>query len=66
MGVQEVRLDKGGTVSTRDCILFYGKGHENRQMGIVFVRHRIVSAFNRVEFAGDRMLYIYISEMSLV
>ena len=38
---------------------FYGKGNENHQFGTgLFVHHRIVSAFNRIKFASDRMSYI--------
>ena len=31
VGVQEVRLDKGGTVRAGDYNFFYGKGNENHQ-----------------------------------
>ena len=33
MVVQEVRLDKAGTVRAGNYNFFYGKGNENRQMG---------------------------------
>ena len=29
VGIQEVRWDKGGTVTAGDCDYFYGKGNEN-------------------------------------
>ena len=37
VGVQEVRWDKGGTVTARDCNFFYGKGNENRHLGTGFL-----------------------------
>ena len=49
-GLQEVRLDKRGTVRAGDYDFFYGKGNENQQLGkAFFVHHRIVSAGKRVE-----------------
>jgi hypothetical protein len=30
VGIKEVRWDKGGTIGAGNCILFYGKGNENR------------------------------------
>ena len=32
VGLQEVRLDNGGTVRARDCNFFYGKGIQNHQL----------------------------------
>ena len=38
---------------------FYGKEKENHQFGTgLFVHHRRISAFKRVEFVSDRISYI--------
>jgi hypothetical protein len=56
VGVQEVRLDKGGTVRAGDHTFLHGKGNESHQLGTgFFVHQRIVSAIKRVEFVSDRM-----------
>jgi hypothetical protein len=59
VGVQEVRWDKEGTVRAGKYTFFYGKMHENPQLGTgFFVHQRIVSAIKRVEFVSDWMSYI--------
>jgi hypothetical protein len=59
VGVQEVRWDKGGTVSAGNCKSFCGKGNDNHQLETgSFVHHRIVSAIKRIEFVIDRVSYI--------
>ena len=54
VGTQEVRWGKEGLVKPGDYILFYGKGHENHQMGTaVFVHDGIVSVVKSVELVSD-------------
>jgi len=60
VGVQEGKWDKGDTVRTGFYNFFYGRRNENNQLGtkFLFVHHRILSAFKRVEFVSNRMSYI--------
>ena len=57
-GMQEVRWDKGGSVTAGDYDFFYGKGSESQLGTGFFVHRRIVSALKRVEFVSDRLPYI--------
>ena len=59
VGLQKVRLHKGGSVREGDCNFFYGKGNENRQLGAgFFVHHKTVSAGKKIKSVRDRMSYI--------
>jgi exonuclease III len=59
VGVQEVRWDRGGTEPAGQYTFFYGKGHQNHELGTAFLMHkRIISADMRVEFVSDKMSYI--------
>ncbi|PNF40917.1 hypothetical protein B7P43_G14992, partial [Cryptotermes secundus] len=57
--VQEVRWDRGGTSPAGESIFYYGKENENYELGTgFFVRKRIISTVERVDFVGDRLSYI--------
>jgi hypothetical protein len=58
VGVQEVTLNKGGTVRAGDYTFSYGKGNASHQLGTGLVHQRIASAIKRAEFVCDRMSYI--------
>jgi hypothetical protein len=58
VGVQEVRWDSAGTEPAGEYIFFFGKGNKNHELGIVFLRKRIISTVKRVVFFNDRMSYI--------
>jgi hypothetical protein len=59
VGVQEVRWKGGGTEPAGEYTFFYGKEHENHELGTCFfVQKSIISAVKRVEFVSDRLSYI--------
>jgi hypothetical protein len=58
VGVQEVRWDKGWTITAGDYTFLYGKGTENHLGTGSFVHQRIIPAIKTVEFVSDRMSYI--------
>jgi len=58
VGVQEGRWDKGCMVRAGDYIFFCGKGNKISSIGNwIFLHHRIVSTFKRVEFISVRISY---------
>jgi hypothetical protein len=59
VGVQEVRLDRGGTEPTDEYTFLCGKGNKNHELGTFsFVHKRLKSAVNKVEFVSDSMPYV--------
>jgi hypothetical protein len=50
----------GGTELAGKYTFFYGKGHENQELGTVFffAHKRLIPAVMRTEFVSDRMSYI--------
>ena len=59
MGVQEVIWDKWVTVRAGNYVCLWKiKNENNRFRTGIFVHHRIVSAFRRVDFVSDSMPYI--------
>jgi exonuclease III len=59
VGVQEVRMDGGGTERAGEYTYFYGKGTKNHELGTgFFVHKRMISTVGKVELVSDRMSYI--------
>jgi hypothetical protein len=62
VGVQEVRLDGGGTERAGEYTFLYGKGNENHELGTgVFVHKRIILAVKSVHLVSDRLSYIILT-----
>jgi len=60
VAVQRVRWIEVSHQPTHDCTFFYGNGNANRHLGTGFFVHKgIISAFKRVEFISERILYMY-------
>jgi hypothetical protein len=56
MGVQEVRVEGGGTEPVGEYTFFYRKGNDNQELLTGFCVHKIIiSAVMRVEFVSDMM-----------
>jgi hypothetical protein len=59
VGVQEVRLEGGGTEPAGEYTFFFGKDNENHELGTGFSVHKtIISTVKRFEFVSDKMSYI--------
>jgi hypothetical protein len=58
VGVQEVRWNKGGTLTAGDYNFFCRKKRESSTGDSNCLHYRMVSAVKRVEFVGGRMSYI--------
>jgi hypothetical protein len=54
VGVQEVRLEGGGTEPAGEYTFFCGKENENHEFGTGFFVHKsVISAVKRAEFVTD-------------
>jgi hypothetical protein len=60
VGVQKIRWDRCSTEPAGQYTFFFmEKGNENHELGTgSFVRERIISAVEMVEFVTDRMSYV--------
>lgn len=58
LGVQEARLDKGGTGPADDCTWLYVNGNADHHLGAGFIIHKeTMQSVWRVEFVSDRISY---------
>jgi hypothetical protein len=59
VGVQEGRLDRGGTESAGEYAFLHGKGNENHELGSFSLAHKkIICAVKNVDFISDNTPYI--------
>jgi hypothetical protein len=50
-------------VRARDYTFIYGKGNKNNELGIrIFIQHRTLSTFKRVEFVRYTISYILLRD----